>query len=88
MNAETVNVPMNWKACAGILAVTLRNGNAQGVKIAREELQKMATAADMWNDNAAALVALVRASRLTANSLGLEGSHLRAALLPFAEMVK
>lgn len=86
---ETVNVSMNWKGCAGIIAITLENGNAQGVKAARAELQNMATAADLWNDNAGALVALVRAGRASIQEGGpVPMEALRVALLPFAVLVK
>lgn len=94
MTAETVNIPMNWKAAAGLIAITLENGNAQGVKSARAELDNMATAADRWNANAAALVELVQQSRalcaaVSPQSTGLADNvaAVREALAPFAELV-
>lgn len=93
MTTETVNMPMNWTAAAGIIAIALEAGTSQGRKSAREELANMAKAADRWNAHAAALVELVTSARFAAESLEVYGeapqtlADLRAALVPFAELV-
>jgi hypothetical protein len=46
MATETITLEMNWRAAANIIAAVLENGTPEGQASAREELARMADAAD------------------------------------------
>ena len=60
---EVIQMDMNWQACVPMLFVTVANGNTAGMKAAREEMLRMAKAADQWNAHAVKMQALVHAVR-------------------------
>ena len=47
--AGTIDITPTWRGVLPIIIEGLTNGNARGVQIATEELQRMADAADAWN---------------------------------------
>ena len=46
---ETIDVTPTWRDILPILLIGLTDGNKEGKRIAREELARMADAADKWN---------------------------------------
>lgn len=46
---ETIDMTPTWADVLPILILGLDSGNAEGRKVAREELKRMADAADKWN---------------------------------------
>lgn len=83
---ETIDMGMNWRAAAGMIAITLENSATQaGRTAARGELDNMAKAADLWNENARNMQTLVRAGRELLNDGGpVNLETLRAALANFS----
>ena len=49
MKKETISIEMTWTGVLPLLLVLLEDGNAEGKTTAREELSKMARAADLYN---------------------------------------
>lgn len=45
----TIDFTPSWQGCLPLLIAGLTEGNDKGKTIAREELQRMAEAADAWN---------------------------------------
>lgn len=56
MNTNTIDITPTWVGLAPAYFAVLQNGNAEGRKIAREELLRMAQAADKWNAHAKEVV--------------------------------
>jgi len=52
--AGTIDLTPKWAAVLPILIQAIENGKPDSRQFATEELQNMATAADMWNDHAKA----------------------------------
>lgn len=50
MPDEILTVEMKWKESARIILVALENGTAEGKRMAREELMRMADVADFAVD--------------------------------------
>ena len=48
--AATIDVTPTWQAVLPILFAALEDGTDEGKKIAREELRRMAQAADRYNE--------------------------------------
>lgn len=46
---KTIELMPTWAGLLPMLLMLLENGNAEGRKTAREELARMAQAADRWN---------------------------------------
>ena len=46
---ETINIAPTWKGITPTLIFLLTEGNAEARRTARDELLKMATAADLYN---------------------------------------
>lgn len=46
---RTIDITPTWVAVLPILLAALENGTDEGKRIAREELQRMADAADLYN---------------------------------------
>lgn len=51
----TIDLTPTWRAILPMLTAALRDGTADGQRIAREELERMADCADRWNRIAADL---------------------------------
>ena len=47
---ETIDITPTWRGLLPYFFLALENGNTEGRKIAREELAKMARAADLYNE--------------------------------------
>lgn len=47
--AGTIDMTPTWSALLPMFVAALQHGSDEGRKIAREELQRMAQAADHWN---------------------------------------
>lgn len=50
MSKDFVTVEMTWKQAAHVIAAALEAGTGEGKKLAREELMRMAHAADLAAD--------------------------------------
>lgn len=49
MNTKTIDITPTWADILPTYLAVIKDGNAQGHKVAREELQRMAQAADKLN---------------------------------------
>ncbi|PZR35790.1 hypothetical protein [Caulobacter segnis] len=47
--SQTIDLTPTWRAVLPIIATALTEGTPEGAKLAREELRRMAEAADQWN---------------------------------------
>ena len=52
---ETINITPTWAGILPALIAVIRDGTPEGQRMAAEELQRMAQAADKWNEHAATL---------------------------------
>ena len=50
MNNTKIKIDLSWNYAAQVILLSLNNGNAEGKKIAKEELFKMAALADKYAD--------------------------------------
>lgn len=48
---QTIDITPTWAGLLPALLAVYRDGNASGQTVAREELQRMALAADKWNEH-------------------------------------
>ncbi len=48
---KTITLKPTWASLLGIYLAVLEDGNAEGRSIAKEELARMAQAADRWNNH-------------------------------------
>ncbi|CAH0444300.1 hypothetical protein LMG10661_00779 [Ralstonia syzygii subsp. syzygii] len=48
---KTITIKPTWASLLGVYLAVLEDGNAEGRRIAREELLRMAQAADQWNNH-------------------------------------
>lgn len=55
MSAERIDMTPTWSALLPAFVAVLEDGTQEGRRIARLELQRMAQAADYWNEHAKAL---------------------------------
>lgn len=59
----TIDLTPTWAGLLPALLAAVTDGTAEGRQIAIEELERMAGAADRWNENATALVDLLSQAR-------------------------
>lgn len=57
---QTIDITPTWQAILPVYFTVLADGNAEGKKAAREELKRMAYAADLWNKHAHVMLAALR----------------------------
>ena len=48
MKEETIDMTPTWEAILPIYLTVMRHGTYEGVKVATEELSRMARLADLW----------------------------------------
>ncbi|MDO3558179.1 hypothetical protein [Ralstonia pseudosolanacearum] len=48
---KTIKLTPTWASLLGVYLAVLEDGNAEGRRIAKEELARMAQAADQWNNH-------------------------------------
>lgn len=46
---KTLDITPKWIEILGVLIILLQDGSAEGKKVAKEELARMAKAADLYN---------------------------------------
>lgn len=49
LQMQTIDITPTWAGITTLILANIESGSAQGRKIAIEELQRMAEAADKWN---------------------------------------
>jgi len=52
--SQKIDMTPTWSDVLPLMVEVIRNGEYEGVKIVKEELQRMAKAADLWNAEAKA----------------------------------
>ncbi|WP_247537474.1 hypothetical protein [Ralstonia pseudosolanacearum] len=48
---KTINLTPTWASCLHVFLAVLEDGSAEGKRVVRQELARMAAAADAWNDH-------------------------------------
>ncbi|MGC0015622.1 hypothetical protein ACPPTR_09000 [Ralstonia pseudosolanacearum] len=51
---NTINLTPTWASCLHVFLAVLEDGTDEGKRVARQELARMAAAADAWNDHVGA----------------------------------